>query len=148
MRIAVINGPNLNLLGVREPEIYGNQKFEDFLESLQKRYPQLEISYFQSNIEGELIDAIQRHGLNEQTGGIILNPAGYSHTSIAIADAVKAVPVPVISVHISNIYSREKERHTDLIAAYSTAMICGMGLEGYALAVEYLLRTAKVLKEG
>jgi 3-dehydroquinate dehydratase-2 len=148
VRIAVINGPNLNLLGVREPGIYGDQSFEEFLVALKKRYAQVEITYFQSNIEGELIDAIQREGLRPQTEGIILNPAGYSHTSIAIADAVKAVPVPVISVHISNIYSREKERHTDLIAAYSTAMVCGMGLEGYALAIEYLLRTAKVLKEG
>ena len=143
MRIAIINGPNLNLLGKREPEIYGSKSFETFLEELQRKYPEHEIAYFQSNVEGEIINALQNEGFSGKTTGIVLNPAGYSHTSIAIADAVKAVPIPVIGVHISNIYARETERHTDLIAAYSTAIILGMGLKGYELAVDYLLNQSE-----
>ena len=139
MRVAIVNGPNLNLLGKREPDIYGNLSFESFLSTLRERFSDHEIMYFQSNVEGELINFLQAEGFSGKTQAIILNAAGYSHTSIAIADTVKAIPIPVVVVHISNIYAREKERQTDLIAAHSKAMICGMGLNGYELALEHLL---------
>jgi 3-dehydroquinate dehydratase-2 len=139
MKVWIINGPNLNLLGVREPEIYGNKGFEGFLESLKSDFPSIEIGYFQSNIEGELVNKIQETGFDAACLGIVLNAAAYSHTSIAIADAVKAVPAPVVGVHISNVLSREKERHHDLLGAYCVGGVQGLGLFGYKAALMYLL---------
>jgi 3-dehydroquinate dehydratase II len=137
MKIAIINGPNLNLLGLREPEIYGSQGFDECYEVLCKRYPKVEFSVFQSNVEGELIDEIQRAGF--ECDGIVLNAGGYSHTSVAIADAVAAVAVPTIEVHISNIFKREEVRHTSLLSAAAAGVIVGLGLDVYRLAVEALI---------
>ena len=136
VRIAIVNGPNLNLLGTREPSVYGNRSFEDYLQELREAFSGVELVYFQSNIEGELIDFLQQFSGE----GIVLNAGGYSHTSVAIADCVKAISVPVISVHISNIYAREEIRHHDLLAAYSLGQISGLGLVGYELAVRRLLQ--------
>lgn len=136
VRIAIVNGPNLNLLGTREPSVYGHRSFEDYLQELRADFSQVELVYFQSNIEGELIDFLQQFSGQ----GIVLNAGGYSHTSVAIADCVKAIAVPVISVHISNIYAREDVRHHDLLAAYSLGQISGLGLTGYELAVRRLLQ--------
>ena len=136
VRIAIVNGPNLNLLGTREPSVYGNRSFEDYLQELRETFSGVELVYFQSNIEGELIDFLQQFSGE----GIVLNAGGYSHTSVAIADCVKAISVPVISVHISNIYAREEIRHHDLLAAYSLGQISGLGLVGYELAVRRLLQ--------
>ncbi|NMH28100.1 type II 3-dehydroquinate dehydratase [Flavobacterium silvaticum] len=133
MRLTIINGPNLNLLGKREPSIYGDQGFESYLEDLRSRYPQVEMSYFQSNIEGELITAIQEAGFSQD--GIILNAAAYTHTSVGIGDAVKAVPSPVIEVHISNTFAREEYRHQSFISAVVKGVIVGFGLQSYELAV-------------
>jgi 3-dehydroquinate dehydratase II len=137
MRIAIINGPNLNLLGKRETSIYGNMSFEDFLTQLRTKYKDHEISYFQTNIEGELIDEIQRRGFDHD--GIILNPGGYTHTSVAIGDAVAAVKAPVVEVHISNIHAREEFRRLSHISSKAVGSIAGLGLKGYELAVEYFL---------
>ena len=136
VRIAIVNGPNLNLLGTREPSVYGHRSFEDYLQELRAAFSEVEMVYFQSNIEGELIDFLQQFSGE----GIVLNAGGYSHTSVAIADCVKAISVPVISVHISNIYAREEVRHHDLLAAYSLGQIRGLGLTGYELAVRRLLQ--------
>ncbi len=136
MQILIINGPNLNLLGIREPGIYGSQTFEDFFTGLQRSFPTVALEYFQSNIEGEIIDALHAHGF--KADGIILNAGGYSHTSVAIADAISAISAPVVSIHISNTFSREEFRHTDLIAGRCKGLICGLGLQGYALAIRYL----------
>ena len=136
VRIAIVNGPNLNLLGTREPTVYGHRSFEDYLQELRAAFFEVELVYFQSNIEGELIDFLQQFSGE----GIVLNAGGYSHTSVAIADCVKAISVPVISVHISNIYAREEIRHHDLLAAYSLGQISGLGLMGYELAVRRLLQ--------
>ena len=133
MKIIIINGPNLNLLGKREPEIYGNQTFEGYLETLKKKYPNVELHYFQSNIEGELIDKIQEIGFSYD--GIILNAGAYTHTSIAIGDCIKAVITPVIEVHISNTFSRESFRHTSHISANAKGVILGFGLKSYELAL-------------
>jgi len=135
MRIAIINGPNLNLLGTREPGIYGSQTFETFLEELRRSHAEVEISYFQSNVEGELVNYIQQCRLN--VDAIILNAAAYTHTSIAIADAVKAISVPVIEVHISNVFAREQERHSSLLSAACVGSITGLGLNGYSLALKH-----------
>lgn len=132
--ITIIHGPNLNLLGKRQPDIYGAEGFDTFMKQLQEKYTHLNIGYFQSNVEGELINHIQQC----DSDGIILNAGGYAHTSIALADAVAAVSTPVVNVHISNIYSREKERHTELLAQYCVGGIYGMGLEGYKYALDYL----------
>ena len=137
MQITIINGPNLNLLGKRETDIYGNESFESFLPKLQELFPVIKLEYFQSNIEGELIDVIQQHGFTAQ--GIVLNPGGYSHTSVAIGDAVAAVPAKVIEVHISNIFAREEFRKLSHISAKSVGVISGLGLKGYELAIKYLL---------
>lgn len=137
MKIAIINGPNLNLLGKRETDIYGNESFESFLPKLQELFPVVELEYFQSNIEGELVDAIQQHGFSAQ--GIVLNPGGYSHTSVAIGDAVAAVPAKTVEVHISNIFAREEFRKFSHISAKSIGVISGLGLKGYELAVSWLL---------
>lgn len=137
MKIAIINGPNLNLLGKREPGIYGNQSFEQFFETLQAQYPQVSFTYFQSNIEGELVTELQRAGF--ETDGIVLNPAAYTHTSVAIGDAIAAIKAPVIEVHISNVHAREDFRKISHVSAKSAGSIIGLGMKGYALAVDYLL---------
>jgi 3-dehydroquinate dehydratase-2 len=141
MNIIIINGPNLNLLGKREPAIYGSESFEDYLEQLQNMYPDINISYFQSNSEGELIDSIQETGFISD--GIILNAAAYSHTSIAIADAVSAIKCPVIEVHISNTAKREKFRHHSFLSAVCKGTITGFGLDSYRLAIEALVYAKK-----
>jgi 3-dehydroquinate dehydratase II len=133
MRIAIINGPNLNLLGTREPEVYGNQTFEQFFAGLQKKYPQVNFSYSQSNVEGELIDELQRAG--SSCDGIILNPGGYTHTSVAIGDAIAAIKAPVIEVHISNVHAREDFRKISHVSAKARGTIVGLGLKGYELAL-------------
>tara|TARA_B100000768_G_scaffold24140_1_gene21811 strand:- start:859 stop:1272 length:414 start_codon:yes stop_codon:yes gene_type:complete len=137
MNIIIINGPNINLLGKREPDIYGNQSFEDFYDGLVARYPQVTLSYFQSNIEGELIDKIQDVGYF--CDGIILNAAAYTHTSIGIGDAVKAISAAVIEVHISNTYSREAFRHQSFIAPNAKGVILGFGLKSYELGLQSFL---------
>lgn len=137
MKIAVINGPNLNLLGKREPEVYGSQDFEAFLVDLRKEFGTLEIDYFQSNVEGELINAIQEFGYSHQ--GIVLNAGAYTHTSVGIADAVAAVPAPVIEVHISNTYARESFRHQSYIAPNAKGIVIGFGLSSYRLALQSFL---------
>lgn len=139
MKIAIINGPNLNLLGKREPGIYGNESFENFLEKLKDKFNSVEINYFQSNVEGELINEIQRVGF--EYDGIILNPGGYTHTSVAIGDAVAAITTPVIEVHISNIYSREDFRKLSYVSGKAQAVISGLGLKGYELALQYFITT-------
>ncbi len=133
MKIAIINGPNLNLLGKREPDVYGNTTFESYFENLKKVYPTIEFEYFQSNIEGEIISKIQEFGFSAD--GIILNAAAYTHTSVGIGDAVKAVPAPIVEVHISNVYQREDFRHESHISAHAMGVIVGFGLMGYELAV-------------
>ena len=139
--IAIINGPNLNLLGKRQPEIYGSVSFGDFLRELRKRHPDTEIEYFQSNSEGEIIDHIHRLGYDTpQCEGIIINPGAYAHYSYAIADAISSITLPVVEVHISNIHAREEFRHKSVTAPSCKAMLCGFGMEGYALALEWLLR--------
>ena len=137
MKIAIINGPNLNLLGKRETDIYGNQSFESFFDELVRSFPSIHFHYFQSNIEGELIDEIQKKGF--EYDGIILNPGGYSHTSVSIGDAVAAISAPVIEVHISNIYGREEFRKLSHISAKAKGVISGLGLEGYRLAVQWFM---------
>lgn len=137
-KIAIINGPNLNLLGKREPDVYGSEGFDSFFAQLQKEFAEVELSYFQSNIEGELINTIQEAG--NTTDGIILNPAGYTHTSVAIGDAIAAIKVPVVEVHISNIHAREEFRKLSHVSAKAKGTIAGLGLEGYKLALQFLLK--------
>lgn len=137
MNILIINGPNLNLLGKREPEIYGGQDFESYLEKLSGNYEEIEIGYFQSNVEGDLIDVM--HESQEDYDGIIFNGGGYTHTSVAIADAIKAIEVPVVEVHISNIYAREEYRHVSLSGKNCVGVITGFGLDGYRMALEYYI---------
>jgi len=141
MKIAIINGPNLNLLGKRETDIYGNMPFEKFLDQLTAKYPSIEFSYYQSNIEGELVNALQLVGF--EYDGIILNPAGYTHTSVAIGDAIAAIKTPVIEVHISNVHAREDFRKLSHVSAKSVGSIFGLGLKGYELAVEWFMKTDK-----
>ena len=138
MKIAIINGPNLNLLGKREVDIYGGESFDSYLQTLQGKYPNVEISYFQSNVEGELINEIQRLGFSY--GGIILNPGGYTHTSVALGDAIAAITTPVIEVHISNIFGREDFRKLSHVSAKAKGVISGLGLKGYELALEYFIK--------
>ena len=137
MKLIIINGPNLNLLGKREPEIYGSDSFETYFNNLQKKYPKIDLSYFQSNIEGEIIDKLHQVGFSYD--GIILNAAAYTHTSVGIGDAVKAIEAPVIEVHISNVYAREDYRHHSFIAANAKGAITGFGLKSYDLAIESFL---------
>lgn len=137
MKIAVINGPNLNLLGRREPEIYGMVGFDVCLDGLRQRFPAVVFDYFQSNVEGEIIDQIQRVGFAYD--GIVLNAGGYTHTSVAIADAVAAVPAPTVEVHVSNVFKREAVRHTSLLSPVVAGVVVGFGLDSYRLAVEALL---------
>ena len=138
MTIQIINGPNLNLLGVREPSVYGSTSFDDFLPRLRACFPDVQIDYFQSNIEGELIDKLQAVGF--QCDGIVLNAGAYTHTSIALADCIRAISAPVVEVHISNVHQREVFRHQSMIAAACRGVICGFGLDGYRLAIESFKR--------
>jgi 3-dehydroquinate dehydratase II len=137
MKIAIINGPNLNLLGKRETDVYGNMPFEQYLEQLKLKYPRVRFHYFQSNVEGELIDEIQRLGFDHD--GIILNPAGYTHTSVAIGDAIAAIKAPVVEVHISNVHAREEFRKLSHVSGKAAGSIFGLGLKGYELALRYLI---------
>ena len=137
MWIQIINGPNINLLGKREPSIYGSVSFEDYLAELRAKYPEVQIDYYQSNIEGELIDKIQQVGFDAD--GIILNAGAYTHTSIALQDAIRAVKSPVVEVHISNVHTREAFRHVSMISCACVGVICGFGLNSYRLALEALL---------
>jgi len=141
MKIQIINGPNLNLLGKREPEKYGNVSFEEYLVSLRRLFPDVKIDYYQSNIEGEIINKIHEIGFDYD--GIILNSGGYTHTSVSIADAISAVNAPVIEVHITNISAREGFRHNSIIGRYCTGSIIGLGLLGYRLAVEALIESVE-----
>ena len=142
MRLIIINGPNLNLLGRRETSIYGSVSFEDYLIELRKAYPAIDIEYYQSNVEGELINKIQVTGFSYD--GIILNAGGYTHTSVAIADAIKSIETPVVELHISNIFQREDYRHISLIAPACKGSITGFGLDSYRLAIEsFVSKTAK-----
>jgi 3-dehydroquinate dehydratase-2 len=144
MKINIINGPNLNLLGKREPDKYGAVSFDDYLISLRSRYPGIIFESFQSNVEGEIINEIQRCGFT--TGGIILNAGGYTHTSVAIADAIASVKAPVIEVHITNVSAREEFRHTSIIGRSCTGTISGFGLDSYRLAVEALVAKPETKK--
>ena len=137
MKIQIINGPNINLLGKREPSIYGGRSFEDYLEELKGRYPQVEFDYYQSNVEGFLIDKIHEVGFD--VDGIVLNAGAYTHTSIALQDAIRAVTSPTIEVHISNVHQREEFRHKSMISCACIGVICGFGLDSYRLGVEALL---------
>lgn len=137
MKIQIINGPNLNLLGKREPEVYGSTSFEDYLEDLKRQFPTVEIHYYQSNVEGELINKIHEVGFSYDA--ILLNAGGYTHTSVAISDAIAGVTTPTLEVHISNIYKREEFRHKSIISKSCVGMISGLGLKGYALGINYFL---------
>lgn len=137
MRILILNGPNLNLTGTREPDIYGHQTFDSFIEQLFKLFPNAEITYKQSNVEGELINILQ--AADHEFDGIVFNPAAYSHTSIALADTLRALNIPVIEVHLSNIFARESYRKKSLTAEVCQASLSGFGMEGYRMAVDYLL---------
>lgn len=136
-KIQIINGPNLNLLGKREPTVYGNSSFEDYLNTLRARYPECEIAYYQSNVEGEMINKIHEVGFTYD--GIVLNAGAYTHTSIALHDAIKAVTTPVVEVHISNVHARESFRHVSMLSAACKGVILGFGLDSYRLAVESFL---------
>jgi len=136
MHIAIINGPNLNLLGKREPEVYGSQTFENYFDNLKAKFPDVTLSYYQSNIEGELIGQVQK--MTEECDGIILNAAAYTHTSVGLGDAVSAIKTPVVEVHISNIYARESYRHHSFLTGKCVGVISGLGLKGYELAIEFL----------
>jgi 3-dehydroquinate dehydratase-2 len=139
MQIAIINGPNLNLLGTREPGVYGSQTFDQYLGTLRQLFPGVSLHYFQSNVEGELIDELQRAGFSYD--GIIFNPGGYTHTSVAIGDAIAAIPAPVIEVHISNVQAREDFRRISHVSAKAKGTISGLGLKGYELAVRWFIGT-------
>jgi 3-dehydroquinate dehydratase-2 len=139
MKIQIINGPNLNLLGKRETSIYGSQSFEEFFETLKPRFPFAELHYYQSNVEGELVNKIHEVGFSFD--GIILNAGAYTHTSVAIHDAIGGIKTPVIEVHISNVYGREEFRHKSLITSKCIGLLTGFGMEGYALALEFLKNT-------
>ena len=138
MKIQIVNGPNINLLGKREPGIYGSRDFESFLEELRKAYPDVEIQYFQSNVEGLMIDKLQEVGFD--VDGIILKAGAYTHTSIALQDCIRAIPAPVVEVHISNVHSRESFRHVSMISCACKGVILGFGLDSYRLALEALLK--------
>lgn len=135
MRIQIINGPNLNLLGKRETFIYGNATFEDFFASLQKKYPDIELHYYQSNVEGEIVNKLHETGFSFD--GIVINAGAYTHTSVAIHDAIGGIKTPVVEVHISNVYAREEFRHKSLITSKCAGMLTGFGLDSYTLAIEY-----------
>lgn len=138
-KILIINGPNLNLLGVREPDIYGHVSMDDFIAALSVDYPSVDIEYYQSNHEGDIIDRLHDAGFDESYAGVVLNAGAYTHTSLAIADAIKAIKLPVIEVHISNVHSREEIRHRSLISPVCKGVIAGFGMNSYTLAIEALL---------
>ncbi|TKC57719.1 type II 3-dehydroquinate dehydratase [Pedobacter hiemivivus] len=138
MKIQIINGPNLNLLGLREPGIYGNQSFDEYVKTLRDMYSIIEIDYFQSNVEGELINKLHEVGFTYD--GIVINAGGYTHTSVAIADAIAAIKTPVVEVHVSNIYAREEYRHVSLTGKNCKGVLTGFGMDGYRLAIESLLK--------
>jgi len=142
MKIQIINGPNLNLLGKREPEVYGSKGFEDFFVELQKRFQKDELHYYQSNIEGELITKLHEVGFSYD--GIILNGGAYTHSSVGLHDAIGAIQTPVVEVHISNVYAREEFRHKSLITSKCVGLITGFGLEGYAMAIRYMIDSKKI----
>jgi len=137
MKIAIINGPNLNLLGKRETDIYGNMSFENYFEQLRSLFPAVEFHYYQSNVEGELINEIQRVGFDYD--GIVLNPGGYTHTSVALGDAIAAIKTPIIEVHISNVHAREEFRKISHVSAKCKGTIAGLGLKGYELAIKFFI---------
>lgn len=137
MKIQIINGPNLNLLGKRETSIYGSQSFEEFFEDLKKRFPEVAFHYYQSNVEGEIVNKLHETGF--EFTGIILNAGAYTHTSVAIHDAIGGIKTPVIEVHISNVYGREEFRHKSLITSNCVGMLTGFGMEGYAMAISYFV---------
>lgn len=139
LNIAIINGPNLNLLGTREKDIYGNMPFEAYFEQLKSQYPAVTLTYYQSNVEGELVNHL--HDCRGKVQGIIFNGAGYTHTSVALADAIAAIDIPVVEVHISNIYAREEYRKTSLTASRCVGCITGLGLTGYELALQYFINS-------
>jgi len=138
MKIQIINGPNLNLLGIREPGVYGNRSFEDYFQELKAAFPEIELIYFQSNVEGELINCLHEGGFS--LDGFILNAGGYTHTSVALADAISGINTPVVEVHVSNIYAREEYRHTSLTGKNCKGVLTGFGLDGYRLAIESFLK--------
>ena len=140
-KIRIINGPNLNLLGTREPEIYGNQTFDQIFKLFQKEFPQLELDYFQSNVEGELINSL--HEAAQTKEGVVLNAGAYTHTSAALGDAIKAINIPVVEVHISNIFSREDFRHVSFLAPHCAGSIMGFGMDSYRLALKYFAELKK-----
>ncbi len=144
MKIQIINGPNINLLGKREPSIYGAVSFDTYLETLRKAYPDIELAYYQSNVEGEMINKLHEVGFD--CDGIVLNAGAYTHTSIALQDAIRAITSPVIEVHISNVHRREEFRHKSMISCACVGVICGFGLDSYRLAVEALLQTNQTKK--
>ena len=141
MKILILNGPNLNLLGVREKSIYGDKSFEQYFEDIKNEFPEMELSYYQSNHEGDLVDKIHEVGFDYD--GVVLNAGAYTHTSVAIRDAVSAVPMKMVEVHISNIHKREEFRHHSFLTEVADGFICGMGLHGYSFAIEYLKRSSK-----
>ncbi|MBW7952186.1 MAG: type II 3-dehydroquinate dehydratase [Chitinophagales bacterium] len=137
MKIAIINGPNLNLLGNRETNVYGTQSFEQYFENIEKQFPHIDFDYFQSNLEGELINQLQQIGF--EYNGIVFNPGGYTHTSVALGDCIAAITTPVVEVHISNIFAREDFRKISYISAKCKGTITGLGLKGYELAIKWLI---------
>jgi 3-dehydroquinate dehydratase-2 len=138
MKIAIINGPNLNLIGIREPDVYGHESFDAYLETIKNKYPAVAFTYFQSNVEGELVTALQQSGF--EMDGIVFNPGGYTHTSVAIGDAIAAISCPVVEVHISNIFAREDFRKISHVSAKAIGVISGLGLKGYELALGYFVK--------
>lgn len=138
MKIQIINGPNLNLLGQREPGIYGSESFDNYLKVLRTKYPDVQIDYYQSNVEGQLIDKMQEAGFFEGYDGIVLNAGAYTHTSVALHDCIRSLKCPVIEVHISNVHKREEFRHHSMISSACQGVICGFGLDSYRLAIEAL----------
>ncbi|MDO6438022.1 type II 3-dehydroquinate dehydratase [Cyclobacterium sp. 1_MG-2023] len=141
MKITIINGPNLNLLGKREPEIYGSRSFEDYFETLVQKYPDLELTYYQSNVEGELVNKLHEVGFEHDA--ILINAGAYTHTSVAISDAIAGINTPVLEIHISNIYKRETFRHKSIISKECVGMIAGLGLKGYELGLNYFIDNQK-----
>lgn len=137
MKVVIVNGPNLNLLGIRQPEVYGSLSFEQYLEGLRRQFPQVEMEYYQSNVEGELINKLHEVGFSAD--GILLNAGGYSHTSVAIHDAIASIKTPVVEIHISNIYAREEYRRHSLLSDTCAGVVCGLGMNGYKYGVEYFL---------
>ncbi|GAB5537988.1 MAG: type II 3-dehydroquinate dehydratase [Salibacteraceae bacterium] len=146
MKIAIINGPNVNMIGTREPEVYGNESFESYFAQLDQDFPDIEFVYFQSNVEGELINFMHSLHKNGDARGVLLNAGGYTHTSVALADTVAAISIPCVEIHISNVFKRETFRHTSYIGSACIGSISGFGLESYRLGVQYFLNAQKTSK--